>query len=351
MKKLAGIITFFLILLMIVFLSCDKEENGELPRLSIDSVNTISRTSACFVGTIIDEGSDAIVDKGICWSLDPNPTLEDQSKPALPYEDGQLGKNCISGLAPATTYYARAYATNGAGTAYGNEVSVTTRTADILVQFNPALSYGEVLDIDGNSYRTIIIGSQEWMAENLKTTTYFDGTPIPFVRLDPLESDPLSPGYCWFQNNEEFFKDMYGAYYNWFAVHTARVCPSGWHVPSDEEWKIMEMFLGMSREQADSTGYRGSNEGEKIKETGTYNWVKESLGGSNLSGFTALPGGMANDDSSPVFVGEGILGAWWSTTEHYPDIAWNRVVSWNSSSIIRQSFYKSAFLSIRCVKD
>jgi hypothetical protein len=214
MKKLAGVIVFYLILLPVPFLSCNKEEIKELPRLSIDSVNTISRTSACFTGAIIDEGSDSIVDIGICWSLESYPTLEDQSIPAYSHEEGQFGKNCISGLAPGTTYYVRAFATTTAGTNYGNEVSFTTRPADIMVQFSPALNYGTVLYIDGNSYRTIMIGSQEWMAENLKTTRYSDGTTIPLVTLDPLEGDPLSPGYCWFQNTEEIFKDIYGAYYN-----------------------------------------------------------------------------------------------------------------------------------------
>ena len=344
-------IAIFLFSLIPLFCTtgCQKE-NGELPRLSTDSAHTISRTSACFNGTIIDEGSDSIVDKGFCWSLQPYPTLGGQSKPHFPYKDGHLG-NCISGLTPGTMYYARAYATNGAGTAYGNQVSFTTRTADILVQFNPELSYGEVLDIDGNSYNTITIGSQEWMAENLKTTRYNDGDPIPLITLDPSKTGPLPAGYCWYQNNEEIFKDMYGAYYNWFAVHTDKVCPSGWHVPTDEEWKILEMFLGMTSEQADSTGYRGTNEGEKIKETGTFNWVEESLPGSNLSGFTALPGGVASAEGRPNFAGEGIWAFWWSATEYYPEFAWNRGVAWNTPWITRQSFYKSEFINVRCVKD
>lgn len=350
MKKMSGIIILKLILLSLVLPSCNKVEVGELPRLSTDSVFTVSRTSACFSGTILDEGSDSIIDKGFCWSLESEPTLEDQSKAHFPFKDGHLG-NCISGLMPGTMYYARAYASNSAGTAYGNQLSFTTKTADIMVQFNPALSYGSVLDIDGNSYNTISIGSQEWMAENLKTTRYHDGNPIPLLTVNPSESETLSSGYCWYQNNETVFKDMLGAYYNWFAVNTSKVCPSGWHVPSDEEWKILEMFLGMSSEQADSTGYRGTNEGEKIKETGTYNWVEESLGANNLSGFTALPGGLASEEGRPVFAGEGIWGVWWSASEHDPDMAWNRIVSWNTSSITRGYFYKSGLLNIRCVKD
>jgi uncharacterized protein (TIGR02145 family) len=214
--------------------------------------------------------------------------------------------------------------------------------------FNPDKSYDSVQDIDGNTYKTIVIGDQEWMAENLKTTKYSDGEAIPYISTFPENDPPMSPGYSWYENNEAVFKDIYGAYYNWFAINTGKVCPSGWHIPSDEEWKVLELHLGLSREEADAIGYRGSPEGAKLKETGTYNWVERSELGSNLSGFTALPGGSAQG-------GEGIIGLWWSATPYDPGPdywwIWCRWLMWDASWIARSEIARPSLLSVRCVKD
>jgi hypothetical protein len=113
----------------------------------------------------------------------------------------------------------------------------------------------------------------------------------------------------------------------------------------------MEMFLGMSREEADGTGYRGTNEAEKIKETGTLNWVEESLAGNNEIGFTALPGGIAGEEGSPVFAGEGVWGFWWTATEDYPETAWSHLLTWSTQRIGRESLPSIIFLNVSCIKD
>ncbi len=350
MKKWTGIIGCYIILLTTILQSCKKENEEELPQLLTEPPGQIARTSAWFGGTILDDGSDSIMVKGFCWSLEPEPTLADQSAPHYFSYEGHM-ENHIGGLIPGTIYYARAYATNAAGTGYGNQVSFTTKPAKAMTLFNTELSYDSVQDIDGNRYKTISIGSQVWMAENLKTTRYNDGASIPLITVDPSNDALLSPGYSWYENNETLFKDIYGAYYNWFAIKTQKVCPSGWHLPSDEEWKVMEMFLGMTREEADAIGYRGTTEGEKLKESGNYNWTQESLQGSNLSGFTALPGGLS---SQGTFGSEGYWGGWWSATEVNPDPyswAWCHWVFWDGSWTALSEITKSDFLNVRCIKD
>lgn len=312
----------------------------------------IARTAAGASGTIIEEGSDSISDKGFCWSTETEPDLSDHVTEKV-FSDEEHMERRMRGLLPNTTYFVRAYATNSAGTVYGNEESFTTKPADAMTLFNPDLSYGTVQDIDGNTYKTIVIGEQEWMAENLKTTMLSDGTAIPFFTLVAKEDLPYSPAYSWYENNESVFKDIYGAYYNGFALSTSKLCPSGWHVPSDEEWKILEMQLGMTGEDADEIGSRGSTEGAQLKEAGTYNWVVESEPGSNLSGFTALPGG--NGSWYGGYVGEGYAGLWWTSTPLDPDYynAW-LLIRWivgNVSWIARSEYETQGFLNVRCVKD
>lgn len=332
------------VLLSTVLQSC--EDPGELPQVSTIPVDMIARTSAVVGGTILDEGSDSITDKGFCWSLEVEPDLSDHTSENIwPDDDIEW---MMRGLLPNTTYFVRAYATNSLGTVYGNEESFNTKPADAITLFNPDLSYDSIQDIEGNIYKTIVIGEQEWMAENLKTTKFSDGEAIPFIAMFSENDLPLSPGYSWYENNEVVFKDIYGAYYNWYAINTGKVCPSGWHIPSDEEWKVLELYLGMSREEADAMGYRGSMEGAKLKESGTYNWVVGSEPGSNQSGFTALPGGSA-------LRSEGNVGLWWTATPFGMDPVYSwifcRLLYWDGSYIVRSEIFKGSFISVRCVKD
>lgn len=330
-----------------VMLSCKKEESNEaLPVLTTETVYGVARTSAWSRGAILQPGSDTILDHGFCWSTGMDPTLADQHESSDYFWEGAL-QSYITGLEPNTAYFIRAYATHPAGTGYGNIVTFTTKPATAYVQFNVDLSYDSIADIEGNVYKTISIGGQVWMAENLKTTQFNDGTPIPLINESSAWMNLNTPGYGWYENNEAVFKNLYGAYYNWYAVINGNLCPSGWHVPTDEEWKTLEIFLGMSQEQADIAGYRGNQEGAKIKETGTYNWVQESETGTNESGFTALPGGSTSG-------GEGSIGIWWSATEVEPSpysLVWCRWVFWDASWIARSEFNKSDGLNVRCIKD
>jgi uncharacterized protein (TIGR02145 family) len=207
---------------------------------------------------------------------------------------------------------------------------------DIL--FNQAMSYGTLEDIDGNIYKTISIGNQTWMAENLKTTILNDKTPIALVEDNLAWRNNTQPAYCWYKNDENY-KIQYGALYNWYTVKTGKLCPKGWHVSTDEEWTILSNSFG-GREYA----------GGKMKEIGLTHWEDPNLGATNSSGFTALPGNFRL--SNGIFLNfKG--GDWWTPTMSYTGTTpfnWNIEYD-NLGCYQMPDLAKSAGLSVRCVKD
>ena len=203
-----------------------------------------------------------------------------------------------------------------------------------------------VTDIDGNVYNTVVIGNQEWMAENLKVTHYRNGDPIQHT-TDYAEWAGLTTGSYCYPVNDFINVDTYGNLYNGYTLFDNRnIAPEGWHVPTDQEWIELEMYLGMSYEEAHNILWRGTNEGGKLKEAGTTHWAPPNTGGTNESGFTALPGGYF----SPY--GEmGYIGYFWSSTESEYNRDWTRTIEHNSARIARLSVNKQAAHSIRCVRN
>lgn len=192
-------------------------------------------------------------------------------------------------------------------------------------------------DVEGNVYNIVTIGTQTWMAENLKVTKYNNDTVIPLVTGSTWEN-LSTPAYCWYDNDEETYKDTYGALYNWFTVNTGMLCPTGWHVPTDVEWTELIDFLG------------GENvAGGKLKEIGTDHWISPNNGATDETGFTALPGGYRNFDG--VFYNIGENGNWWSSTEDGAGGAWYRKIQNSIADVSRLSYMKQRGFSIRCVKD
>ena len=196
-----------------------------------------------------------------------------------------------------------------------------------------------VSDIDGNVYNTVTIGTQVWMKENLKTTKYNDNTSIPLV-TDNTEWYALNtPGYCWYNNDAATYKATYGALYRWYTVNTGKLCPLGWHVPTDEEWTILTTYLGGE-----------SLAGGKLKEQGTIHWLSPNTGATNESGFTALPGGKRNIEGTYTYISE--YGFWWCSTE-YPNIinsGWSRIISTIFSNVTRSAPDKRYGYSVRCME-
>ena len=157
-------------------------------------------------------------------------------------------------------------------------------------------------DTDGNVYKIVTIGTQVWMAENLKTTKYNDGSMIPLVIDSTAWSNLKTPGYCWYNNDLVTYGNIYGVLYNWYTVNTGKLAPLGWHVPTYDEWIILINFLGGS-----------SVAGGAMKDTGTTYWQSPNIGATNTSGFMALPGG-ERDWNTGDFYSIGYGGEWWSST-------------------------------------
>ncbi len=222
----------------------------------------------------------------------------------------------LSELEPNTTYHFRVQAVNILGTTYGNDIAFTT---------NPAIS-----DVDGNIYSIVTIGSQIWMQENLKTTKFNDNTPIPLVTGSSWGILP-TPGYCYFLDDSLTYANIYGIFYNWYAVNTGKMCPLGWHVPDNEEWAALSEYLG------------GSDvAGPKMMIAGKTYW---SNLGTNESGFTALPSCYRN---GPVWT-EG--GAYWYSSSNISSTA-AEVIGLNP--LFGYDIYygpKSTGINVRCIKD
>ena len=198
---------------------------------------------------------------------------------------------------------------------------------------------------DGKVYKTVTIGEQVWMAENLAY--------LPSVVGPATESytDPYYYVYGYDGTSVATAKattnyQTYGVLYNWPAALSA--CPPGWHLPSDAEWKQLEMYLGITSAQADATGWRGTAEGGKLKEEGTTHWDSPNTGATNTSGFTALPGGVRGGGR---FASIGIGGIRWSSTEDITEAAWARTLTYDTSLVYRGTFLKANGYSVRCLRD
>jgi len=199
---------------------------------------------------------------------------------------------------------------------------------------------------DEQTYTTVQIGNQCWMAENLNVGTMINGS-VGMTNNEIIEK------YCHSNNNANC--NEYGGLYQWdemmqyvTTAGTQGICPTGWHLPTDAEWKTMEMHLGMSQDQADATGWRGTDEGGKLKETGTTHWASPNTGATNTSGFTGLPGGYRYTNGS--FTDLTFYAYFWSSSENGSD-AWYRGLSFGSAQVGRYDYDKAYGFSVRCVRD
>jgi uncharacterized protein (TIGR02145 family) len=183
------------------------------------------------------------------------------------------------------------------------------RTADIQEQVDTVFARikadnaNKIKDIDGNIYSTVRMGNKIWMAENIRTTKYNDGTAISELR-DSAEWVKLKkPGYSWYDNDSSAYKNLYGALYNGYIINKDKLCPEGWHVPSESDWQTLTYYLGNKEVAA-----------VKLREIGNKHWsFQSSSWATNESGFTALPGGFRDDEGK--FKGVGVTGDWWSSTK------------------------------------
>ncbi len=299
--------------------------NPQLPTLTTTAISSIANTTATSGGNITNQGSSAVTARGICWSTSQNPTIAN-SKTTDGTGTGSFTSN-LTGLTTNTTYYVRAYATNATGTAYGNQQSFTTTGS--------LANCGTVTDIDGNVYNTVTIGTQCWMAENLKTTRYNDGSAIPTGLSDAAWQNTTSGAYAIY-NNDPSNNTTYGKLYNWYAVNTGKLAPAGWHVPTDAEWTTLTTYLGGT-----------SVAGAAMKTTNL--WLSPNTGATNSSGFTGLPAGNRYFNGS--FYNFGGDGYFWSSMETTTTNAWGCILYYNSSNAYRNYRDKREGFSVRCIKD
>jgi len=210
-------------------------------------------------------------------------------------------------------------------------------------------------DADGNNYTAVTIGTQTWMVENLKTTKYNDDTAILLVTDNTAWTKLSTPAYCWYNNDTATYKNKYGALYNWYAVNTGKLAPTGWHVPTDAEWITLTDYvtanLGTSLTVA------------KALAAATTDWTTYSDNGSvgcdltlnNSTGFSALPGGyrLNVNGTFDLVGGYGYwgYGYWWSSIEHGTYGAWGRSIYYSYSGVIRSSHNGQMGFSVRCVRD
>ncbi|MFZ4707458.1 MAG: FISUMP domain-containing protein [Bacteroidales bacterium] len=287
----------------------------------------ITQTSATCGGEAVSEGDSPITAKGLCWNISQNPTIADNHNdfgPGL----GEFTSN-LSGFSPNTIYYLRSYATNSFGTAYGNQVKLITT-------WYPCPGIPTVL-YEGHTYNTLLIGSQCWFRENLNVGTRINCDQDQNPNNDTIEK------HCLCDNDSNC--DVYGGLYQWSETmqgSTAQgaqgICPTGWHIPTDDEWSILITYLG---------GY--SIAGGKLKEWETAHWNYPNTGANNESGFTALPGG----DNINCWMHQ--YGWWWSSSSVYTSGYYfpsGYYLQYESGGITHDNFYLLPYsFSVRCIKD
>jgi len=195
---------------------------------------------------------------------------------------------------------------------------------------------GEIADGDGNVYTTVVIGTQEWLTSNLQTTTYNDGTAIPNVTLSTDWKSLATPAFCWYDNNAGN-KDTYGGLYNWHAVNTGKLCPSGFHVPTRDEWITLRTFLG-------------TDAGGAMKTTSGL-WDSPNEGATNSSNFSALPGGMRSDNDAAAFQYEGEQAVFWCSTQSGPSNADAFYIYADQPDLVNYDYSKTLGASVRCIKN
>jgi len=332
----------FMIMGIILMLasSCKKEEDStEVPTLTTSEVLKITDNSATSGGSVTSDGGGSLTARGVCWSTSASPVLTDH------FTDNGGGSGTfvseMTNLQSNTTYHVRAYASNSAGTSYGNEVTFTTPPT--------------VTDIDGNTYHTVNIGGQVWMSENLRVTHYRNGDALPNV-TDNTEWINLTSGAWCNYNNDPALGEMYGKMYNLYAILDARnISPSGWHVPTDAEWKILEGNVDsqyhLGDPQWDVTGERGYDVGGKLKSTSTV-WNAPNTGATDETGFSALPGG-ARDPDDGTFASMNMGGFFASVSSLNQDGVnyWYRDLWYANSTSERLTITKTVGGSVRCIKD
>lgn len=339
--------------------SCDNEcENTPLCTgfdLSEVEIVQVYQTKVDISIDIDDEDVEKIDKVGFVWNTSTDASIGDEDAFSISSEDVvEDFYETLSDLTPGNTYYFKAFAQSGNDVFYSDEQSFTTIDADGFM--------GTVEDVDGNIYATKVIGGREWMLENLRTKHFCDSSAIPSEIATEEWGTLTTAALGWYDYDkiEGFESDAeiletYGALYNWYAVNDERqLCPTGWHVPSDEEWRLFEVSLGMSEAQSLDIDYRGTDEGAMIKITATAprdahpRWDSGNKS-NNSTGFSVIPGGARYESGNYGY--KGFFGYLWTASEVATNDAWGRILIFSETSIGRDIVDKNMGMNIRCIKN
>ena len=320
-----GVTLFFYIAALPFFYSCKKLDLKRELAVSSDSV-TVSGTKVIAAGTVIDLGENGVTGHGHCWSATPNPTI-DSNKTSLGSATNTGAYSSEIDNLTSGTWHIRAYITDGSEVRYGDDASIT-------VSF---FACGAIFvdSRDGKSYKTVLIGTQCWMAENLNYGTQISsGSPG-----DDQTDNSTTEKYCY--DNTGLECDGGGGLYQWgeamqYGASGSRgICPDGWHIPTDDEWRTLEKSLGMTQVTADSTGWRGPD-------------LFSQLVSGGSSGFNLGPAGYRKSDGS--FEGNPSYVYFWTSDENGTQ-AWCRGFADSLVTAYRNTVSKQYGFCVRCVKD
>ena len=285
-------------------------------------------------GEVSDNGGNAVTETGFYFGTSPNPSISGTRLPVTSNAGNFTG--ILLDLIPGSKYFYTAFAVNDAGETIGEEMSFEL----------PDVEKGTFTDQrDQEVYGTVKIGEQLWMSENLKATLLNDGTEIPQISDSAEWSINKGPAYCWYDNDPQWKE--FGALYSYYTVNTGKLCPGGWHAPSESEWRQLEYYLGMDDAVASTDGYRGSNEGGMLKSTTL--WNNPNTGATDELYFSALPAGRRG------YLGEfarlNKAAFFWSSETGVGYEPLVRIIVNDSGQISRTTSKINNALSVRCVMD
>ena len=318
-----------------------------LPSLITTPLTDVSATTAICGGIVSDDGGAVITTRGLCWSTTANPTSSDNHVTV----EGGVGSFTaqMSGLEPYTTYHVRAYATNSAGTAYGNELTFTTKALKPAGDGQPCPGNLTVTDVDGNVYNTVMIGNQCWMKENLRTTHFADGKMLTGPYFAPNGDSTNVANYGYLYHWVDAMKGANGSAENTHGVQG--ICPNGWHLPSDAEWTQLTDYVSAQQAYL-CTAYTQNTIAKSL--ASQVGWqahtmdcrVGYNLDENNATGFSAMPAGDVNEYLPRYF---GQTAYFWSATANESGYGWTRMMQHNSYSLNRSASHPYNNYSVRCV--
>jgi uncharacterized protein (TIGR02145 family) len=340
-----------LVLIIFWISGCKKTEPEKILAITTDDIEIFAEGIYTLKGTVVSIGNDKITQHGFYWSESANPEINGTLVQLGAVTSAGSFSSTLYGVLPGKTYHVKAFATFSSVPCFGDEKLFTT----------PDNMRLPIIDADHNIYYSVKIGDQTWMSTNLKVTHYSDGSMITRIedRLDWFYMPWYNSAYCWYDNFSTI-ASKYGNLYTWPAamkINSASeirtgvvqgVCPDGWHLPSDDEWKQLEMFLGMSQDEANAEKWRGADEGGKMKSDGMRLWKSPNTGATDESAFGALPAGWR--DGAGYYVNIETSTKFWSSSIR-GDYGWMRQLDYNSSQIFRGTTGVYEGNSVRCIKN